>query len=294
MNGHLPDRHSRSGGITVQTQVSTIQSLPGQDLDAKTMPGHWLLARLGKRVLRPGGIAMTRWLIGSLEISQADDVVELAPGLGITARIIAQHSPRSFVGVERDQAAAAAVAKVIDPSRDRCVVGRAEQSGLPSESATIVVGEAMLSMQPATQKERIVNEAHRLLKPHGQYAIHEVCVQPDDLSSMERQIIEEEMSRAIRVGVKPISAAQWRQLLTTQGFEIVSEHHRPMNLLRPMRILRDEGLRGCLRILVKLASDRAARQRVWQMQRVFWRHRTHLSAIGIVARKIATERDPVI
>ena len=30
-------------------------SLPGAQLEAKRMPGHWLLARLGKRVLRPGG-----------------------------------------------------------------------------------------------------------------------------------------------------------------------------------------------------------------------------------------------
>lgn len=27
--------------------------LPGEGLDASKMPGHWLLARLGKRVLRP-------------------------------------------------------------------------------------------------------------------------------------------------------------------------------------------------------------------------------------------------
>jgi hypothetical protein len=29
--------------------------MPGDELQAGKLPGHWLLARLGKRVLRPGG-----------------------------------------------------------------------------------------------------------------------------------------------------------------------------------------------------------------------------------------------
>ena len=31
-----------------------------EELDTTKMPGHWLLARLGKRVLRPGGRELTR------------------------------------------------------------------------------------------------------------------------------------------------------------------------------------------------------------------------------------------
>jgi len=40
------------------TDIHSAQSLdlPGSDLDVAKMPGHWLLARLGKRVLRPGGL----------------------------------------------------------------------------------------------------------------------------------------------------------------------------------------------------------------------------------------------
>ena len=34
---------------------STTHSLPGEGLKTEKMPGHWVLARLGKRVLRPGG-----------------------------------------------------------------------------------------------------------------------------------------------------------------------------------------------------------------------------------------------
>ena len=32
---------------------------PGDGLKTEKMPGHWVLARLGKRVLRPGGMVVT-------------------------------------------------------------------------------------------------------------------------------------------------------------------------------------------------------------------------------------------
>ena len=59
--------------------------LPGSELDVSRMPGHWLLARLGKRVLRPGGSEPTRALLDGLAIGPADKEVEFAPGLGVTA-----------------------------------------------------------------------------------------------------------------------------------------------------------------------------------------------------------------
>ena len=43
--------------------------------------GHWVLAKLGKRVLRPGGLELTRWMVSQLAIQPTDDIVEFAPGL---------------------------------------------------------------------------------------------------------------------------------------------------------------------------------------------------------------------
>ncbi len=45
------------------------------------MPGHWLLAKLGKRVLRPGGLALTRAMLDRLNTNSGlRDRVR--PGLG--------------------------------------------------------------------------------------------------------------------------------------------------------------------------------------------------------------------
>jgi hypothetical protein len=61
--------------------------MPGEELKAEKMPGHWLLARWGKRVLRPGGRQLTNRMIEALNIRLSDEVIEFAPGVGATARL---------------------------------------------------------------------------------------------------------------------------------------------------------------------------------------------------------------
>ena len=78
----------------------------GEELDTTKMPGHWLLARLGKRVLRPGGRELTRQMLNGLCIKSSDEVVEFAPGLGFTAQLTLNQKPASYTAVERDEAAA--------------------------------------------------------------------------------------------------------------------------------------------------------------------------------------------
>ena len=55
--------------------------------EATRMQGHWLLATLGKRVLRPGGIELTRRMLQAAAPKAGQRVVELGPGVGRTAFI---------------------------------------------------------------------------------------------------------------------------------------------------------------------------------------------------------------
>ena len=66
---------------------STTLARPGEGLKTEKMPGHWVLARLGKRVLRPGGMELTRRMLKRLAIKPSDEVIEFAPGMGTTARL---------------------------------------------------------------------------------------------------------------------------------------------------------------------------------------------------------------
>lgn len=249
------------------------------------MPGHWLLASMGKRVLRPGGIELTRTMLERLNIQPGDAVVEFAPGLGITARMALNYRPASYTAIERDQKAAKEVQRYLAGPNQRCQVGNAEQTGLSDGSVTVVYGEAMLTMQGAEQKLRIVTEAFRLLKPGGRYGLHELSLTPDDLPEAVQEEISREMSRNIHVGARPLTAREWRDLLTSVGFQIHTEATAPMHLLEPLRVIRDEGLFRALRFAFNVLRTPEARKRVLSMRRMFRKHRRHLSAVTFVLRK---------
>jgi len=55
--------------------------------DPSVMPIYALLIQMGKRVLRPGGMGLTRRMLEMLNINASDEVVEFAPGTGDTAKM---------------------------------------------------------------------------------------------------------------------------------------------------------------------------------------------------------------
>lgn len=245
------------------------EHLPGQGLDYGKMPGHWLLAQMGKRVLRPGGLQATRSMLKSLDIGARDNVVEFAPGLGVTAREALAQSPASYTGVERDDKAARQASKFLKGPGRQCLVGKAEDTGLPDASATVVFGEAMLTMQTPGHKISIVAEAKRLLQDGGRYGIHELCLQPDDLNDAKKDEINRALSDAIRVGARPLTPSEWRELL------------------EPKRFIADEGPLRTLRFLSRVLRHPAARRRILRMRSVFRRYEANMGAISMVAVKKA-------
>jgi hypothetical protein len=143
----------------------------------------------------------------------------------------------------------------------------------------------MLSMQPASTKVKIVGEAARLLKHHGRYGIHELCLVPDNLEESVRESIRQELSGEIHVGVRPLTIREWRKLLGDSGLEVVAEETAPMRLLEPARLVKDEGLLRTARFAWNVATHAAARRRILAMRRTFRKYSQHLAAIALVAEK---------
>lgn len=257
----------------------------GEHLDVSKMPIFMLLARLGKQTLRPGGMELTRQMLELLDVQSSDEVVEFAPGVGATARLILSRAPAQYTAIDRDEASVRQVSRYLKGPNQQCVIGCAEHTDLPDTSTTVVLGEAMLTMQTASHKEQIITEAARILKPGGRYGIHEVCLKPDNLDDATKNEIEKALSEVSRVGTRPLTQSEWRALLEGARFQIRDTVIAPFHLLEPPRVLRDEGLLGTLRLLVNVLRDGAARQRVIAMRSVIRRYQDRLGAIAFVAVK---------
>lgn len=263
------------------TTHTTAIPMPGEGLKLEKMPGHWVLARMGKRVLRPGGLALTEWMLDALAIGPGDTVVEFAPGMGLTAALTARRRPEAFTAVERDRAAAARVQAQLQSHGYRCIQGDARATGLPDACASVVYGEAMLTMQMEDQKRAIIAEAARLLRPGGRYAIHEICFEGGTEES--RREACRDLTRQIHHGVQPLPVGEWTRLFEEAGFTVARVRTVPMHLLEPARLLRDEGLIGTLRFVLRLMLNPAARRRAAEMRATFRRHSGLIRGMSIVA-----------
>ncbi len=255
--------------------------------DRKTadLPGHWLFARLGKRVLRPGGVGLTHRMLADAQLAGAD-VVELAPGMGRTATEILKRRPGTYTGVEAD-ANAAGVVRALVGTGGRVVTGEASGTGLDTDSADVVIGEAMLTMQTNAHKLDIMREAFRVLRPGGRYAIHEMMLQPHDVPEAVKDEVRTALARSIKVNARPLTAGEWTDLLTEAGFTVEKIGYAPMALLEPHRLIADEGVFGALRFVFNVLRDADARARVLNMRATFRRHRSNMGAIEVIAAKPA-------
>lgn len=257
--------------------------LPGEALEASRMPGHWLLARLGKRVLRPGGVEMTRNLLTGIEITSDDDVVEVAPGLGATTRLVLDSKPASYTGVDRDPDAAGLVGDLLDGPDRRIVNASAQDTGLPPSSADVVFGEAYLTMQPDSLKWKILSELTRVLRPGGRFAMHEIAFCPDEITTIAREKVVNALTSSIKVNVSPLTVADWEALLVEHGLRVESRFRAPLHLLEPKRLLSDEGVIGSARFVSNVLRDSEARTRVKAMRSAMRANAESLQAYGIVA-----------
>ncbi|VEJ57276.1 class I SAM-dependent methyltransferase [Arachnia propionica] len=253
--------------------------------EAGRMQGHWLLAKLGKRILRPGGRALTAKLLEQAKPSGDDDIVELGPGVGATAEVLLRANPRSYRGVDPNPEGRDTVKNILKKHpRADYVVADARETGLEDASADLVVGEAMLTIQDDAGKNAIVAEAARLLRPGGRYAIHEMAWLPDHTDE-ERETARRELSRVIKVGARPLTLEGWKELLATHGLEAEWHDRAPLHLLEPRRIVSDEGLWGALRFWNNARRLPGASDRLKAMRQGFQLQGKLMGGIVILARK---------
>jgi len=250
------------------------------------MSGHWLLARIGKKVLRPGGLMLTEKMLAMLHVTSDDDVVELAPGLGYTARHTLKNNPKSYTGIDAEQCVIHDLNKRFKQTSARFKLGNAAQTSLPEQSADKVYGEALLSMHADHKKSEIIKEAARILKPKGYYAIHELALTPDTLDDNIKLHVQKNLALAIKVNARPLTVSEWILLLEKEGFTIKKIETAPMHLLELKRIIRDEGFSGFLKIVGNLLTQPDIRSRVIQMRKTFKKYEDCLCAVSILAQKI--------
>lgn len=94
------------------------------------------------------------------------------------------------------------------------------------------------------------------------------------------------MSKEIHVGVQPLCTAEWKELLEQQGLKVIWCGEADLDLLEPRRMLLDEGILRCLKIVCNIAKDPVLRQRILAIRSIFRKYGEHLGAVSMVATRM--------
>jgi SAM-dependent methyltransferase len=261
--------------------------------DIEHIAGFSLLGRLGKRVLRPGGAELTERLLLDLALGADDDVVELAPGRGRTARLILDSRPASYVGVDRDEAAERSIVPMLQGPMQQFRLASPSRTGLGYGACNVAVAEAVLTMHPRTAKKHILDELARIVRSGGRIGLHEVAYRLDDprdlidVEELEQTRICTELTSHFKVSFNAMTMNDWTDLLAEAGFELVTVHRAPLRLLEPDRIIADEGVVGAARFAANVLAEPRIRRRISHMRAAMRRNAPHLRAVAMVAHRQA-------
>lgn len=250
-----------------------------------TEQGHWILAKIGKKVLRPGGKELTLKLIEKLKISSEDELVEFAPGMGYTASLLFRKNPKSYIGIELNEEAAQKLRSSLKNANYKVLNASAAKTGLENSSVDKVIGEAMLTMQADKRKSEIISEAFRILKKGGLYSIHELGLIPNEIDSKVKESIQRKLAQVTKVNARPLTQKEWCTILENEGFKIKEVFSSPMHLLRPKRVINDEGIFRTLKIGFNILTNPQARKRIIKMRSIFKEYEQQIAAFGIIAEK---------
>lgn len=246
----------------------------------------WVLSNVGKKVLRPGGREMTMKLLDGLNINSSDQVVEFAPGIGFTAEQVLKRHPKSYTGIEINEEAGARLQQIIQGDNSKIIIEHAAKAGMENGSVDKVLGEAMLTMHVDNRKSEIIAEAARLLKKGGLYAIHELSLAKDNIRPEEKAAISKDLSNHSHVNTRPLTKSEWKAIVEKEGFRVIAVYESPMLLLEASRVIHDEGLLNMLSFAFKVMRKSKVRKKIFEMRKLFKKHRNDIRAIGIVAEKL--------
>jgi cyclopropane fatty-acyl-phospholipid synthase-like methyltransferase len=246
-------------------------------------PGHQVMAAAGKKILRPGSKAATEQLFHWAQFQPGETVLELAASFGHSAIALAKQYGVRVVGIEKKpESVARARANIQAAGLEEQVqviegdIFHLEQ--IPGQF-DYVLAEAILTMQSAMGKAKILQDIGDRLKPGCKFLFHEMLVNDRE------DEIHHALAAAIRVNATPLSAVEWIAACETAGLQVLQHHTGAMRLLNPAQIVQDEGFLDAIKFFWNGLTHPPVRDRLLTMQHVFRQYEQELGYIVLCAER---------
>lgn len=221
--------------------------LPAEDFSLT----RFMLDDLGMTWLHPGGLPSTERMLKILELDSKSRVLDLGCGVGSTTRFVRRVYGCRTVGVDIDP-------DMIDRARRRSRGPRYQDlryevmdggaMGFRDASFDVVI---MQSVACFNDKQRLLTEARRVLKPGGRVALNEVTwLRPP--SEGVAKVTRATVCETFRGALLP---EEWAEVLRQAGFTEVRHETLDFKPVAAYQILREEGLINTLRTFARVLTN---------------------------------------
>jgi hypothetical protein len=205
--------------------------------------------------MQPGGVAGSAALIEALDVDSGDRIVDLAPGTGDAGLLATEKNVYSWTGICGGPADAGYVSAMVPSRVTRTQTGAPDATGLPDESATVVISEGLLAGLPQTGQRAVIAEAARLLRPNGRLGLHELCLRATGLSEATTADVRRQLADPANGALNPLTESEWCDLVREAGLEIESVSHEAVVVPSSREVIRHHGLRRGRQLLRRARSD---------------------------------------
>lgn len=264
--------------------MNTVQCALDNGVPIEKMAGHVFLAKMGKKLLRPGGRKATEQLFDLAGLESGQRLCEIATNRAVTAIELATRFGVHVAGVDSSADFLAVARESIAVHRlENCIsLHVSEGHHLPFDDGSFdaVTAEAVITMLPPKQKLAILREAARVLRTGGCVVIHELAWSETSSKAMRQELV-----KVIQHAAWPLTDQEWRDLATDVGLIVDESRIGRMSLMSPRGLLRDEGLVGIARIMWNILRTPGAKSRFKEMAAFFRRHRGSFHYIVLKATK---------
>jgi len=223
---------------------------------------------VGISVLHPGGFVSTNRLLEKCKIAKTQRVLDIACGKGTTSVLIAKRFGCKVLGVDispelineaKILAKRSKVSSLIDFQ-----VADATRLPFNDNEFDVAIAQAMLVL--IDDKESVIKEALRVLKPSGIAGWIELTWQKQPSEDFMKQV-SEVICAYCMLNVRLLK--DWERLFTESGAKGVESELYSMHFGGFPGMIKDEGLSNFVRIIRKYFTDSKVRTRMTTMNRFF-------------------------
>lgn len=245
--------------------------------------GHIFLKRMGKNVLRPGGIEGTKFLFNNYDMTKKQKFLEAACNKGVNLMKLCMKYPHiDFYGVDIDKSAIEEAEENFSKKGiNNCRFFHSSASNLSfeDESIDVILTEAMFTMVSYDNKVKILKEYYRILKRGGILLTHDIIFKKVD------KMIKKDMSEVVNANLFPEEINSFKSKFKDSGFCFKGEKVGELTVLSFKGLIKDEGFFNALKV-VKNGLKSENRNRFLNMMKVFSKHKNNLKYIALIHEKI--------